>query len=149
MVTMPNRAPRARIARDPDRAPAPDGSAGDGRRRLLIVDDDPGFRAAARELLDGPAFLTVGEAETGSACLDQLARVHPDVVLLDVQLPDLSGFQVCRAIAGAADGGHISVVLCSVRDAADYGPAVDRCGARGFVAKDCLSAEELVRLLEG
>jgi len=154
MVIVPNRAPRAPTVGGPAAVGAAGATAVAGalesvRRRLLIVDDDPGFRALARELLDGAAFLTVGEAASGSGCLDLLARLRPDVVLLDIQLPDTNGFQVCRAIAGADGLGDVSVVLCSVREAADYGPALGRCGARGFVSKACLTAAELVRVLEG
>jgi DNA-binding NarL/FixJ family response regulator len=132
MVAMPDRRARA-----------------DDCRSLLIVDDDPGFRAVARELLHGAAFRVVGEAADGAGCLEQVRALRPEVVLLDVQLPDASGFQVCRAIvdADAADG--TGVVLCSVREAADYGPAVRRCGARAFVSKAGLSAQALLRLIEG
>ncbi|GAA0424856.1 hypothetical protein Acor_36900 [Acrocarpospora corrugata] len=113
-------------------------------RRLLIVDDDPAFRTVARALLDGEAFQVAGDAATGSAALAEVVRLRPAVVLLDVQLPDTSGFEVCPALirAGAA------VVLTSVREAADYGPLVERCGARGFIPKRALSAEELTRVLD-
>ncbi|GII96062.1 response regulator [Sinosporangium siamense] len=117
------------------------------RRRLLIVDDDPAFRAVARELLDGEAFHVVSEAATGSAGIGAANGVRPEVVLLDVQLPDVSGFDVCLTLMRSH--AEISVVLCSVRDASDYGPLVAECGARGFVAKWALSTEELIRVLDG
>ncbi|WP_440069222.1 response regulator [Streptosporangium sp. OZ121] len=114
-------------------------------RRLLIVDDDPAFREVARALLDGETFRVVGEAETASAGLAEAARLRPEVVLLDVRLPDVSGFEVCPALVG----GGADVVLSSIREAADYGPLVERCGARGFVPKRALSVEELLRVLDG
>lgn len=117
-------------------------------RRLLIVDDDVGFREAARELLDGAAFQVVGEAADGAGALTQVRALVPEVVLLDVQLPDVSGFQVCKTILDSDGARGISVVLCSVRRAADYGAAVRRCGARGFLAKDRLSAEALLSVID-
>ena len=61
---------------------------------VLIVDDHPSFRATARVLLESEGFDVVGEAEDGSSALEAVAALHPQIVLLDVQLPDLDGFEV-------------------------------------------------------
>ncbi len=113
------------------------------RERLLIVDDDPIFRVVAHDLLDGERFTVVGEAASGSGGLDAIWRLSPDVVLLDVQLPDASGFDVCPAMV---DSGA-AVVLTSIRDASSYGSLVERSGARGFILKDHLSVAALSAVL--
>jgi DNA-binding NarL/FixJ family response regulator len=110
--------------------------------RFLIVDDHPSFRAAARMLLESEGFDVVGEAGDGATGIAETHRLAPDAVLLDVNLPDLDGFEVAARIA---DGPV--VVLTSSRDAREFGPLVDRCGARGFVAKAELSGDILRSLL--
>jgi DNA-binding NarL/FixJ family response regulator len=117
---------------------------GGKERTLLIVDDDQPFREVAKALLDGAGFRVVGVAEDGVACRDQAERLRPHVVLLDVQLPDTNGFDLCRFLV---DAGH-EVVLCSVREAAEYGPLVAWCGARAFVAKQSLSPQALTEVLD-
>jgi CheY-like chemotaxis protein len=115
-------------------------------RTVLVVDDHPSFRATARTLLESEGFVVVGEAEDGAAALDAIASLHPDVVLLDVQLPDIDGFEVTeRALR---DGDWLQIVLTSSRDAGDFGSLVEQSGARGFVAKDALSGAAIAALLE-
>ena len=104
---------------------------------VLIVDDHPSFRATARLLLEADGYVVVGEAETGTAALRQAAQLEPEVVLLDVNLPDIDGFAVARRLT--RDGGGPAVVLCSSRDARDFGDRIERSGARGFLAKADLS----------
>src|SRR3954447_4940983 len=106
-------------------------------RTILIVDDHPSFRASARELLEAEGFTVVGEAAGGEEALTKAAELDPEVVLLDVQLPDLDGFEVARRLT--ANGRPPAVVLVSSRDAADYGELIAASGARGFVAKGELS----------
>jgi DNA-binding NarL/FixJ family response regulator len=106
---------------------------------VLIVDDHPGFRERARALLESEGFLVVGEAGDGAGAVARAAEIGPDVVLLDVQLPDVDGFEVARQL-GATAGGP-AVVLVSSRDAADYGDLISSCGARGFVPKGELSGD--------
>jgi two-component system nitrate/nitrite response regulator NarL len=112
---------------------------------VVVVDDHAGFRAMAGALLTTSGFRVVGEAATGAEALATVAALAPDVVLLDVQLPDIDGFAVLRSLRGA--GLETRVVLCSVRTAADYGARLDGCGASGFLTKSALTAEALRSLL--
>jgi len=117
------------------------------RTTILIVDDHPSFRASARAILEADGFTVVGEAENGADAIDAAAEKRPDVVLLDVQLPDMSGFAVCSAIAARLNGSAPQIVLVSSRDACDFGPLVEASGARGFIAKAELSGAEVTALL--
>jgi DNA-binding NarL/FixJ family response regulator len=112
---------------------------------VLIVDDHPSFRATARMLLTAEGFDVVGEAEDGASALTAAAELHPDVVLLDVQLPDLDGFEVATRLTATGDGP--AVVLVSSRDGSDFGPLVASSGARGFIPKAELSGERIAALL--
>jgi DNA-binding NarL/FixJ family response regulator len=111
---------------------------------VLIVDDHPSFRASARTLLEAEGYEVVGEAENGAAAVEAAARLHPDLVLLDVQLPDLDGFQVANRLRKLADPP--AVVLTSSRDGADYGSCIGACGAHGFVPKAELSGAAIAAL---
>lgn len=125
-----------RLASDQERA---------RRRRVLVVDDHAGFRTCARELLEAEGFEVVGEAEDGASALARAAELHPELVLLDVQLPDLDGFEVAeRLLAVTPD---LDIVLVSSRDRSSYGPLVEQSGARGFVSKGDLSGESIEELL--
>ena len=117
------------------------------QRTVLIVDDHPSFRGSARALLEAEGFMVVGEAETGEAALEAAHRLHPDIVLLDVQLPDRSGFDVCSDIV-RLHGEATEVVLVSSRDACDYGGLIASCGACGFVPKAELSGDAVSVLVE-
>lgn len=108
---------------------------------LLIVDDHPAFRSVARRLLQGGEYEVVNEAPDGSSALAEARILRPDVVLLDIRLPDLDGFEVCRALT--AEPGAPAIVLISSQDAADFGPRLTECGALGFVAKADLSIASL------
>ncbi len=114
---------------------------------VLIVDDHPSFRASARAILEAEGFDVIGEANDGSSAESAIAALRPDVVLLDVQLPDTDGFEICRECL-AKNGCNPRIVLVSSRDAADYGELISRCGATGFIAKAELSGEALAALVE-
>jgi DNA-binding NarL/FixJ family response regulator len=114
-------------------------------RTVLIIDDHASFRTTARALLEAEGFTVVGEAEDGRAGLDQIKRLRPDVVLLDIYLPDMDGFAVVRELP--VNGGT-QVILTSSRDGSDFGSLVAKSGARGFVAKAELSGGRLTALLE-
>ena len=112
---------------------------------VLIVDDHPSFRATARAILQAEGFNVVGEAENGVAGLRSAKQLRPDVVLLDVQLPDFDGFEVASRLTG--NGGGPRVVMTSSRDASDFGPLVAQSGALGFVPKAELSGAALRAVL--
>jgi DNA-binding NarL/FixJ family response regulator len=114
---------------------------------VLIVDDHPSFRVTARALLEAEGFDVVGEAEDGETALEEAARLHPEVVLLDVQLPGIDGFEVAARLT-SWNGASPAVVLTSSRDATEFSGLVERCGARGFVPKAELSAAALTALLK-
>ncbi|MEA2255190.1 MAG: hypothetical protein QOG35_1235 [Solirubrobacteraceae bacterium] len=111
---------------------------------VLIVDDHPTFRATARLLLEAEGYTVVGEAGDGMSGLRAAAELQPDVVLLDVQLPDIDGFDVAARLTGREDAPV--VILTSSRDGADFGALVERSGARGFIAKAELSGERIAML---
>jgi DNA-binding NarL/FixJ family response regulator len=111
----------------------------------LLVDDHAGFRAQARLLLAAAGFDLVAEAEDAAGALETARTLRPQVVLLDVQLPDGNGFEVARAVLEADDPPV--VILISSREAADYGTQIDRSGARGFISKAELSAASIKALV--
>jgi DNA-binding NarL/FixJ family response regulator len=112
---------------------------------VLIVDDHPSFRANAHALLEADGFEVVGEAEDGESAITAAERLRPDVVLLDVQLPDIDGFEVSRRLT--SNGSGPAVVLVSSRDGSDFGPLVESSGARGFVPKSDLSGAAVSALV--
>jgi DNA-binding NarL/FixJ family response regulator len=114
--------------------------------KVLIVDDHPSFRAAARLLLEHEGFDVIGEAEDGHSGIAATSALAPDVVLLDVNLPDIDGFAVASRIC-VADAPHPKVVMVSSRDPREFGPLVRRSGAQGFISKGDLTGQALAALL--
>jgi len=114
--------------------------------RVLIVDDHESFRSSARLLLEAEGYEVVGEAADGQSGLRAAAELAPDVILLDVHLPDVDGFDVAARLATTESAPR--VVITSSRDASDFGPMIQRSGARGFVPKNELSGEALAALLD-
>ena len=112
---------------------------------ILIVDDHPSFRASARVGLESVGFPVIGEAAARAAAVTACVRLQPEVVLLDVQLPDTDGFNVCAEITSHAE--HPTVIMTSSRDGSDFGPLVSTSGACGFVPKAELSGERVQELL--
>jgi DNA-binding NarL/FixJ family response regulator len=110
------------------------------------VDDHAGFRAFARALLDADGFLVVGDAADGTSALAAARELHPQLVLLDIQLPDLDGFAVCeRLLAGGADVPI--VVLTSSREVGAFRRRLSASGARAFIAKTDLTGDRLAAIL--
>jgi chemotaxis response regulator CheB len=113
--------------------------------RVLIVDDHAGFRAHARAMLTAEGLDVVGEAVDGADAVGAVARLHPDVVLLDVCLPGGDGIEWCDAISTA--GNAAPIILISSRAATDFGERLTNSIALGLLAKDDLCAEAVRRLL--
>jgi DNA-binding NarL/FixJ family response regulator len=110
-------------------------------RRVLVVDDHPSFRRCARTLLANEGFEVVGEAEDGATALTLAEELEPELVLLDIQLPDVDGFEVASRLLEREPG--LRIVLVSSRDRDAYGSRIEASGARGFVAKADLSGASL------
>jgi CheY-like chemotaxis protein len=107
---------------------------------VLIVDDHPSFRSVARMLLETEGYVVVGEAPDGEQALALAARLAPDVVLLDLNMPGIDGFEVARRLEPGP-----AVVLISSRDARDIGPL--NANVKGFIAKGELSGSSLRAVL--
>ena len=114
------------------------------RPTALIVDDHAAFRASAKTLLQDEGFQVVGEAEDGRSALELARALDPDLVLLDVALPDLSGLDVAERLAGS----HSKVVLVSSRRPDDFGARFRQAPVVGFISKDELSGKALAELLQ-
>jgi len=115
-------------------------------RRILIVDDHDGFRRSAGRALSAVGWEVVGEAGDGEGALRAAADCEPDVVLLDVGLPDISGIEVARRLHESSP--ELAVVVVSTHDRADYGELALASGARGFLSKIELTGEALEALVE-
>jgi CheY-like chemotaxis protein len=115
------------------------------RLRLLIVDDNTAFRAAARQLLERGGFVVVAEAGDGNEGLRAAKEHTPDVAIVDLQLPDLDGFAVAERLGQIEPAPH--VILTSSLDGADFGALVASSGALGFIPKAELSARAIKGLL--
>jgi DNA-binding NarL/FixJ family response regulator len=112
---------------------------------VLIVDDHAIFRTRARKLLELAGYNIVGEAADAAEAISATRRLKPDVVLLDVQLPDADGFSIVAELNSGADAP--AVVLTSTREAADYGSRLDETAATGFIHKQDLSRATFERLV--
>lgn len=125
---------------------APRATIAVGVTTFLVVDDHPTFRRTARALLTSEGFEVIGEAADGASAIDAVTTLRPDVVLLDVYLPDIEGFEVAEALK--RNGNPPAIILISSRDSWDFGPLVDESGALGFISKGDLSGPALAALLE-
>lgn len=112
---------------------------------VVIVDDHAGFRRMARRMLEAAGFDVVGEAIDGESALSSVAELAPQLVLLDIQLPDVDGFVVAQRLAES--GTSAIVILTSSRSASDYGARLATTSAIGFIAKAELSGPAVAELL--
>ena len=112
---------------------------------LLIVDDHEHFRSMAKALLEAEGYDVVGEAADGLSAIAASARLRPEIVLLDIQLPDMDGFEVASVLAASASAP--AIVLTSTRDAASYRHRLSESPARGFVPKNELNGATIARLV--
>lgn len=114
---------------------------------ILVIDDHGGFRATARRMLERDGWTVVGEAADGRSGLAAVAELAPDVVLLDIGLPDIDGFDVAEHLAQRVDAP--SVVLVSSRDRTSYGERINESRAAGFLSKDELDGRTVRSLVTG
>ena len=114
---------------------------------ILIADDHDSFRSGLRAVLGtADGFVVVGEAASGSEAVSQVAALHPDVVLMDLAMPDLGGIEATRQIVDAAP--HVAVLVLTMSDDDDSVFAAIQAGARGYLLKGAQRAE-LIRSVRG
>ena len=114
-------------------------------RTVLIVDDHPSFRTSARRMLEADGYDVVGEAADGGSAIEAVRELRPEVVLLDIRLPDVDGFDVAERLA--ANSAAPAIVLTSSRDRSDFSYEIAVCPAEGFIPKNELSAEAITLLI--
>jgi DNA-binding NarL/FixJ family response regulator len=112
---------------------------------VLIVDDHAGFRSWTRSLLETEGFQVVGETADGASAVTAARDLRPDLVLLDVMLPDTTGFVVARRLAALREPPV--VILISSREASDYGDVIGHSAAAGFICKPDLTGSRLRDLI--
>jgi CheY-like chemotaxis protein len=112
---------------------------------VLIVDDHPSFRLSARRMLEADGYAVVGEAADGAAAIEAVRELEPDLVLLDVQLPDIDGFEVAERLRARSTGA--AIVLTSTRESSDFGEEIAASPVQGFVTKGELSGETIAALI--
>jgi DNA-binding NarL/FixJ family response regulator len=116
--------------------------------RALIVDDDPTFLEAATELLEEEGITMVGAASSSAEAEQEARRLRPDVVLIDVELGDESGFDLARQLAAANGMPPITMIMISTYSEDDFVDLIAASPARGFVSKYRVSAAAITDLLE-
>jgi CheY-like chemotaxis protein len=114
-------------------------------RRVLIIDDNGDFRAAARQLLERSGFVVVAEAGTGTSAVEEATTHRPDLALVDLQLPDFDGFEVAERLCRLSPA--LRVILTSSLDGSDFGALITGSPALGFISKGDLSAVAVEALL--
>jgi DNA-binding NarL/FixJ family response regulator len=116
------------------------------KQTIVIVDDHASFRRSARRLLEADGFVVVGEASDGASALSVVRTLRPQLVLLDVLLPDIDGFAVADLLA--QEPSQPLVILTSSREAADLATRLERTPATGFLHKGDLSGAALAALID-
>ena len=111
--------------------------------RVLIVDDQAPFRNAARAVVEATdGFEVIGESESGEASVDASQRLHPDLVLMDVNMPGINGLEATRQILRNSNG-TVVVLLLSTYEEAEYAPRAVECGASSYIAKSKFEPDRL------
>ncbi|MBV9204477.1 MAG: response regulator transcription factor [Actinobacteria bacterium] len=117
-------------------------------RSVLVVDDQAPFRLAARAVLrrlDGFEF--AGEASSGPEAIELVDKLRPTLVLMDINMPDMSGIEAARLITSAHP--EVVVILCSTHDASDLPAGAAASGAIAYVSKERFAVDTLRELWEG
>jgi DNA-binding NarL/FixJ family response regulator len=116
--------------------------------RCLIVDDQPSFCEAARDLLEGQGLTVVGCATSSAEALRSVQELRPEVALVDIDLGPESGLDLARRLADGVDGNSPRVILVSTHDEREFVKLIESSPAIGFLAKTELSAERIHQLLD-
>lgn len=135
------------LARLPASGPAADAEAVGSivRVAVLIVDDSEAFRQAAKAVIESiPGFAVVGEADSGELAVSMAARVRPDLVLMDVNLPGIDGLEATKRVL--ADQPAVTVVLMSMNQESTFGTRILESGAAAYVHKGDLDRDLLVEV---
>jgi len=116
---------------------------------ILVVDDSATDRFFLTELLETAGYTVTG-AESGEECLTKVAIKHPDLILCDVVMPGLTGFQVTRLLAKDVATAHIPVILCTGKSQATDLAWALKMGAKACITKPVVSADllSLIKTLE-
>ena len=115
--------------------------------RTLIVDDNASFRTAARTILDGPEFRVVGEAASAGEALRRAEELDPEIILLDIDLGEDSGFAVARRLSARIDGAGAKLIMISIHPEERFADLIAESPAVGFLAKSDLAPYRLAELL--
>jgi DNA-binding NarL/FixJ family response regulator len=116
--------------------------------RCLIVDDQPSFCEAARDLLEGQGVTVVGFATSSAEAVLSVQELRPEVALVDIDLGADSGFDLARRLADDVDGSAPRVILVSTHDEREFVALIESSPAVGFLAKTELSAGRIYQLLD-
>ena len=108
------------------------------RMRVLLADDHPAVLTMARRLLE-PEFDVVADVSDGASAFESTLDLEPDVVVLDISMPAMDGFEVARRIARSRSAAR--VVFLSVHDDGGFRREAEACGGRGYVAKACMRTD--------
>jgi DNA-binding response OmpR family regulator len=111
--------------------------------KVLVVDDDPDWIFILKTILTKEGYEVIG-VNSGKECLNKIKEVKPNVVLLDIMMPDINGWEVCRRIKEDRDTGYIPVSMLSIRDAEEDKKRSIECGADGYLGKP-IKFEEVIR----
>jgi DNA-binding NarL/FixJ family response regulator len=117
--------------------------------RVLIVDDQAPFRQAARAVVEATdGFEVIAESETGEASVEDSQKLHPDLVLMDVNLPGINGLEATRQILKNSNG-TVVVLLLSTYEEEEYAPRAAECGASTYIPKSKFEPDRLAAAWEG
>jgi DNA-binding NarL/FixJ family response regulator len=117
--------------------------------RVLIVDDQAPFRQAARAVVEATdGFEVIAESETGEASVEASQKLHPDLVLMDVNLPGINGLEATRQILKNSNG-TVVVLLLSTYEEEEYAPRAAECGASTYIPKSKFEPDRLAAAWEG
>jgi DNA-binding NarL/FixJ family response regulator len=117
--------------------------------RCLIVDDNPTFCASARSMLQAGGITVVGTASSLEDAVQIVGTMHPNLVLVDIDLGEKSGFDVIEALHARSSDSQPAIVLMSTHDEEEFADMIEASPTLGFVPKFALSTDRIRQLLAG